>query len=101
MEIPRKLTVSMFNVTVIILRDIVESVIEDIEEVRDMGGWRRCRRCFFRRWRAWRRDTLLLPDNRGRNIRMERAISRIYALDKALSIEYAYYNIFRKYKVLK
>lgn len=61
MEMPRKLTVSMLRVTVMMLRDMVESVMEEMEEVRDMAGCRRCRRCFFRLCRACSLDTLLLP----------------------------------------
>lgn len=41
-EIPKKLTVSMFSVTVIIFNDILESVIEEKEEVRDIAVACRC-----------------------------------------------------------
>ena len=61
MEMPRKLTVSMLRVTVMMLSDMVESVMEEMEEVRDMAGCRRWRRCFFRLCRACSLDTLLLP----------------------------------------
>lgn len=37
MEMPRKLTVSILSVTVMILRDMVESVMLEYELVRDMA----------------------------------------------------------------
>ena len=61
MEMPKKLTVSMLRVTVMMFKDMVESVMEEMEEVRDMAGCRRWRRCFFRLCRACSLDTLLLP----------------------------------------
>ena len=42
----------MLRVTVMMLRLSVESVIEEKEEARSMGGGTRCLR---RRWKAWRR----------------------------------------------
>jgi hypothetical protein len=44
MEIPKKLTVSMLRVTVIMLSDMVESVILENDEARDERGGRRGRR---------------------------------------------------------
>ena len=53
MEMPRKLTVSMLRVTVMIFSDMVESVMEEKDDARDESGGRRGRR--FRPWR----DTLV------------------------------------------
>ena len=36
-DIPRKFTVSIFNVTVIIFKDMLESVIEENDDVLDMA----------------------------------------------------------------
>jgi hypothetical protein len=58
MEIPKKLTVSMLRVTVIMLSDIVESVILENDEARDERGGRRGRRRLRLRLRPWR-DTLV------------------------------------------
>lgn len=59
--IPRKLTVSIFNETVIIFKDIVLSVILLNDEVRDMGG-NLCRRllCGRRRSMKKRKGKLVL-----------------------------------------
>lgn len=42
MDIPKKLTVSMFKVTVIMFNDILESVIEENDEVLDIAVACRC-----------------------------------------------------------
>lgn len=44
MEIPKKLTVSIFSVTVMMLSDIVESVILENDDARDERGGKRGRR---------------------------------------------------------
>lgn len=49
MDMPRKLTASMLMETVMIFRDMVESVMELYEEVRDMLGARFLRLCGFLR----------------------------------------------------
>ena len=58
MEMPRKLTVSMLRVTVMIFSDMVESVMEEKDDARDESGGRRGRRRRGRRFRPWR-DTLV------------------------------------------
>lgn len=64
MEIPKKLTVSMLRVTVIILSDMVESVILENDEARDERGGRRGRRRLRLRLRPWR-DTLVWSKERS------------------------------------
>jgi len=51
----------MLSVTVMMLSDMVESVMEENEEVRDIAGGTRCRRrrCGRRRPDKCNRDTLL------------------------------------------
>lgn len=58
MEIPKKLTVSMLSVTVMMLSDIVESVILENDDARDDKGGKRGRRRLGLRLRPWR-DTLV------------------------------------------
>lgn len=53
MDIPKKLTVSILSVTVMMLRDIVESVMDEYDDVLDTGA--RTRRL---------RTALLLPPAR-------------------------------------
>jgi hypothetical protein len=60
MEMPRKLTVSMLRVTVMILRDMEESVMEEKEEVRDKAGGL----CLRRRWGLLLRDIILLESRK-------------------------------------
>lgn len=58
MDMPRKLTVSMLSVTVIMLSDIVESVMLENEEALEDKGGNRGRRRRGLRFRPWR-DTLV------------------------------------------
>ena len=57
-EIPRKLTVSILSVTVIMLSDMVESVMLENEDVLDDKGGNRGRRRLGLRLRPWR-ETLV------------------------------------------
>ena len=55
---PKKLTVSMLRVTVMMFRDMVESVMLENDEALDESGGRRLRRRFGLLLRPWR-DTLV------------------------------------------
>ncbi|VDP82383.1 unnamed protein product [Schistosoma mattheei] len=57
--IPKKLTISMFNVTATIFKDMVESVILLNEEARLIGGGRL--RLRLRRARPYRREDNVVP----------------------------------------